>query len=243
MERKDYVLLPTAHYTGLWFIVEILAYGFDYVVRGFREITDKKIDFTKFVPRHVLIGHLTAFGPMGSGDINLQSFQAFHDFFNKDNKCLTIITIRDILAALISARRCAPGRLSDWIVSEFVAIAQELGKYDPLYFPIDLYTEPEDREALLSTFETRLGIELDALYKEELARYWPAQNRSTDYCLHNYSDPRLELKHAHKKEDVYYIKKIMPAEWALLMEKRPILQPFFEGLGYKHLLWFKQGAK
>jgi len=242
MEKKDYILLPTAHYTGMWFMVEILAYGFDYVVKGFREIRESQEDYTLFAPPHLLLGHITAFAQMGSGKINHAGFKMLHDYFNKDSKCLTIITIRDVLSSLVSARRCAPGRLSDWIVSEFVSIAQDFSVYDPLYFPVDLYTEPADREQLLSTFEARIGRELDVLYKEELAKCWPAQNRSTDFCLHTYNDPRIELKHAHKKEDVYYIKKEMPAEWALLMEKRAVLQPFFERLGYKRLLWFQQGT-
>ena len=81
-------------------------------------------------------------------------------------------------------------------------------------------------------------MNLGKSFKEDLARSWKAINVTTDWCAEFNVDPNIELKIAYEKGDVDYIKKTMPKEWEYLIEMREILQPFFENMGYKDLLWY-----
>jgi len=244
MNKKDYVFLLTTHHGGLWFVSEILEHRLGYALRGHRDILENVKDLSTIKPPHLLSGHLTAFERMGSGVIDFEKIKETYDFFNKDDGCLAIITIREPLAALVSAGRRAPFRLSGWIISEYVSIALDCEALDPLYFPIDLHLSLPEEERynkhfeLLTEFENRMGVDLGEDYKETWAREWRAINVTTDYCVHEFGDPKLKLKTAYVKGDVDYIKNAMPKEWEYLIEMREILQPFFENMGYKDLLWY-----
>ena len=244
MNRKDYAFLLTTHHGGLWFVSEILEHRLGYELRGFRDLVENVKDFSTIKPPHLLSGHLTAFARMGSGIIDFKKIKKTYDYFNKDRKCLAIISLREPLASLVSAGRRAPKRLSGWIVSEYVSIALDCHKLNPLYFPIDLYLSLPKEERykkhfeLLTELETRMGIDLGELYKENWAKEWRALNVTTDYCVHEFGDPKLELKAAYEKGDIDYIKNAIPKEWEYLIEMREILQPFFENLGYKDLIWY-----
>jgi len=244
MNQKDYAFLLTTHHGGLWFVSEILEHRLGYALRGHRDILENVKDLSTLKPPRLFSGHLTAFERMGSGIIDFEKIKKTYDFFNKDDGCLAIISIREPLAALVSAGRRAPSRLSGWIISEYVSIALDCEALDPLYFPIDLHLSLPDEERynkhfeLLTEFENRMGVDLGEDYKETWAREWRALNVTTDYCVHEFGDPKLKLKTAYVKGDVDYIKNAMPKEWEYLIEMREILQPFFENMGYKDLLWY-----
>jgi len=245
MKKKDFVFLVSNHHSGMWFVSNILEFKLQYDLRGCRDMIENDIDPSAIESGHVFNGHLTAFERQGSGIIDFRKIKETYDCFNKNSRCLALIPLRDPLAALVSAGRRGQGnRQSGLIISEYVSIAKDFHALNPLYFPVDLSLSlPEEERyakhlALLVELEKRIGMDLGGSFKEDLARNWNPVNVTTDYCINEYGNQKLELKDAYENGDIDYIKKEMPKEWEYLIEMREILQPFFEKQGYENLLWY-----
>jgi len=235
--KKDYILFPTTYSTGMWFVAKILHHRAGYLFTQY--VKELNRDLSKIKPFLTIHGHILE-------EMDLQEIQKVYDFLNKKDKCLMIIPIRDALASVVSRKRRYPKKSAKFIIDEFVSITQIFEKFNPFPFPVDLYVKTKDRERLLTTLEEGLGTKLknvNNVDKKELAETWLPENEATDFCLRESDNPRLELKQAYDLKSLDYLKYVLSQEWGYLMEKRAILQPFFEGLGYKYLIWFEKKAK
>lgn len=238
MKRKNYIFLTTIHHTGTWFVGAILHGGFDYFFRCYS---------TELKPKHTGIAikpYLTVYEHIN--DISIQEIREVYDLLNKDEGCLMVVPVRDVLAGIISARRRNPHLSITYVVRDFVLVAKEFGQFNPFFFPVDLYTEPAEREKMLTLLEQAIGMEMmlvDDLDKKALAETWEPRNESTDFCLRIFGTPHAVLQQAYEQKNIDYIKRELAEEWDYLMEKRAVLQPFFEKFGYKDLLWFEEETK
>ena len=216
MSKKDYVFFPTVYHTGTWFVAGILHHRAGYL---FANYTDDKIK-----PRSTVHFDIT-------GKLDIE--KAIDHF--KDN--YLVIPIRDVLASVISRKRRFPDKPATSIIDGFIVIAKLLNELNPFYFPIDLYEKPKDRERLLISLEKYLGkrfVDVNNITKWEFAEIWWPENVGT---------ASFELKQAYELGETEYLKHVIPEEWEYLIKKQSILQPFFEKLGYKNLLWFKKKSK
>lgn len=237
MSKIDYVFFLTAYHTGMWFVAKILHHRVGYLFTQYARELNR--DLSKIKPFLTIHGHILE-------EVDLQEIQKIYDLLNKQDKCLMVIPIRDVLASIVSRKRRYPEEPASFIIDEFILIIQVFEKFNPFSFPVDLYTKTKDREGLLTALEGRLGVKIknvNNVDKKEFAETWPSENKTTDFCLKELGNPRLELKQAYDLKNLDYLKYILSEEWEYLMKKRDILQPFFESLGYKDLLWFKKKTK
>jgi len=241
MRRKNYIFLPTVNHTGTWFVGAILHGGFGYFFRCYNTELKPPDTGIAIKPFLTVKEHLI--------DMTMEEIVKVHALLNKDDGCLMVVPVRDVLAAVISARRRNPRHLVleiGFVLDGFMRLIKEFDQFNPFFFPIDLYLQPAEREQLLTSLEEAIGIEMglvDDLDKKALAESWAPRNEATDYCLRYLGSPCLELKQAYEQKNIEYIKQELAEYWDRLIEMRPILQPFFEKLGYSNLLWFGEEMK
>jgi hypothetical protein len=217
----DYVLLPTIQHTGTWFLLDILQKAGFTTVPYNPEWTDKNTVLYMHYP--LSVGN----GILPQEEHKFCSLGAIEWIYSKFDNCLMIVPIRDILAALITRQVRHPDQPHKYIIDGFISFAQDFDGFNPFYFSIDLFENYKTRVDLLSSLESATGKDLE--YKNSIAREWQPKNTSGNSWL----------KEAYYQEDIEKIKQTIPVEWEYLMKSREILQPFFEKLGYKDLLWFE----
>lgn len=217
----DFVLLPTIQHTGTWFTIDLLQKAGYTAVFYNPNWTDKNTVLYMHYP--LSVGN----GILSQEEHKFCSLGAIEWMYSKLDNCLMIISIRDILAALITRQVRHPEQPHKYIIDGFISFAKHFDKFQPFYFPVDLFETYKDRLDLLSSFESAIGKELE--YKNSIAREWQPKNTSGNSWL----------KEAYYQGDVAKIQQAIPNEWEYLIKSRGILQPFFEKLGYKDLLWFE----
>lgn len=233
--KKDHVFFPTISQSGTWFVAKILHWRAGYIFKRFK-IQVKKEDLGNLPLRTTVHAHIL-------GEVALHEIRSIYNVLNKNEKCLMVVPIRDVLLSVLSRKRRFPEVSANHIIDAYVLVAQKFKEYDPFYFPVDLYTDPKDREGLLTALEEALGVKLsdiNSLDKKRFAGIWPPENESRDFCLEKFGDPRMEFKQAYELKELAYLQHVISEEWAYLSKKQNILQPFFEGLGYRNLLWYKK---
>lgn len=238
MRKIDYIFLPSVFHTGMWLIAQILHWRANYPFERMHPKFEKE-KLLNIPPPATIHTHILA-------ESGFDELKEIYDILNRDNKCLVIIPIKDILAAVISRKRRNPRESALHIIDGLILIAQKLKDFNPLYFPLDLLTEPKSREMMMISIEKTLGvdfIEANNVSTKEFSEQWPVINDTTTYCQKNHGILNLELKQAYDLGEIDYIKHVLPKEWSYLIRKRRTLQPFFERLGYTNLMWFRKPHK
>lgn len=218
----DIIILPTIQHTGTWFVIDILQ-KFGYTTVPYNpEWTDKNTVLYMHYP--LSVGN----GILPQEEHKFCSLGTIEWMYSKFANCLMIIPIRDILASLITRQQRHAEQPHKYIIDGFISLAQDFDKFQPFYFPMDLFETCKDRGNLLFSLETVIGKDLQ--YKNILAHEWQPKNTQGEY----------PLKEAYYQGDIAKIQQAIPNEWEYLIKSRKILQPFFEKLGYKDLLWFEE---
>lgn len=143
------------------------------------------------------------------------------------------VPIRDPLLALISRQARQPLLEHVFVVMTLCKLPTIISRYNCYVVPVD---HPANRSELLhGMFEHMLLTKPANL--EELAAQWQPENQTSDIA--EAVQQRAQLGYYYNTHDYETLQRLIPVStWALNLVQ-PQLQPFYESLGYRDLLWFK----
>jgi len=245
MIDKKVIFLPTVQNTGTWFMIETLLKHPD--VKEFLEVrffTDKKIgfpfprnlkqSFSKNADTCVLQTHVH----------NLSGHNHAADYFFGALLCAlpTIIPIRDPLGSMITMRergmkrekRVVYDRMSNRVViwKNFIADIQRYRNFtgSVCLMPLDLLRKQpvEQRQQAMRKMCSVVGLSRDAQFIKQ-ASAWP--------MIHTLGTYDLKARYEAGRQRAM-IQALGPV-WDELCGIEKQTRPFFESLGYKNLMWWK----
>lgn len=227
----DLVFLPTIQHTGTWFAIDVLQkFGYTNFIE-YRHNTPG-FDICQVPINSIVHAHFPSSENVLEEEeykfIPAEIIPTIYDTLKNRCNCLLVIPIRDVLSALITRYGRHPNQTHKYIVDGFLAMAKDIDKLEPFYFPVDLDKPKQERLSFLISLERQLKKVMS--YKETIAFEWSPKNTQGLY----------PLKEAHLQRNARFIRETIPEDWAYLMENRYVLQPYFEKLGYTDLLWFKE---
>ncbi|MEE9356494.1 MAG: hypothetical protein V3U75_12965 [Methylococcaceae bacterium] len=225
---KDIIFLPTIQHTGTWFAIDILQ-KFGYSPIEYRN--SSSFDIRQINKGFIVHAHF----PLSKNVLRKEKYKfikadeikTIYKVLTEELSCLLVIPIRDVLAALITRYGRHPRQNHTYIIDGFLDLANKIDKLKPFYFPVDLDRTKQENFDFLVSLEQRIDNVMG--YKQTISSEWSPKNTIGLY----------PLKEAYLERNIRFIKETIPRDWAYLIENVVQLQPFFEKLGYKDLLWFE----
>ena len=239
--QNKFIYVPTVRHSGTWFLIAFLrshpiVQGFVQLENLFTSNFDKEHTVVfdcptakikeRFTPGglNVLHNHVCFSTRIASSVVDAQK--------GLMASLPSIVPFRDPLASIVSRyqrhpNQCHLGLAQSWVTFiEFLVSSSSVLNYRAV--PLDiLKSETERRDALEGVLD---HAEIPAKgHAAEWASQWPlGYNTRGNYAL----------KARYNAGDVEYIQRTVHEEFKYLQNRRRIVQPFLESLGYRDLMWW-----
>jgi hypothetical protein len=149
-----------------------------------------------------------------------------------------VIPIRDPLLSLITRQARHPEVESNYMIRCVAEIPEIVRKYNTYTVPIDLPRSTEEREqdlrGMFDFIEMQPPEDL-----ADVAATWKPHNSTETLKPEAENKRRDMLGRAYKERDREMLHRMLYVSLWTLELAQPQLQPFYEKLGYRNLLWFK----